>query len=106
MIFSQAGLIPAPIIAAPRRAPPSFYPEPREAGSDSDSQPPHITYKGHVRCVASGRPNGLSSGLSRVARGLATPNIYFLGHQMPKTDLMGRRRHFVGIPRYVCFIPC
>jgi len=33
------------------------------------------------------------------ARGLATPNIGYLGHCVPKAVVMGRRRHFTGLPR-------
>ena len=63
------------------------------------ANPPNITYMGHTMC-----PDGLSSGLSRAlrlpqsqARGLATPNIGYMGHYVPKLAVMGRRRHFAGV---------
>ena len=53
---------------------------------------------GHYVC-----PDGLSSGLSLALRfpkgqalGLATPNICYMGHFVPKLAVMGRRRHFPG----------
>ena len=57
---------------------------------------PHILRTKVTEC-----PNGLSSGLSwpptlsqGQARGLAAPNIDNIGHIVPKTENMGRRRHF------------
>jgi len=65
------------------------------------ANPPNITYMGHTMC-----PDGLSSGLSRAlrlpqcqARGLATPNIGYMGHYVPKLAVMGRRRHRAASPQ-------
>lgn len=62
------------------------------------ANPPNITYMGHDVC-----PDGLSSGLNRALRfpqsqvpGLATPNIGYMGHFVPKFAVMGRRYHFPG----------
>jgi len=65
------------------------------------ANPPNITYMGHTMC-----PDGLSSGLSRAlrlpqcqARGLATPNIGYMGQNVPKLAVMGRRRHRAASPQ-------
>jgi len=110
MVFSQAGLIPNPVDILLRRTPLLVYPRSQVAESDDGSQPPHITYKGHGRHNPSVCPTGLSSGLSytpnllQVARRLATPNICYVGHCMPKAIFMGRRRHFTDVLPY-CALP-
>jgi hypothetical protein len=68
------------------------------AESDGDRQPAKHYVHGSPMC-----PIGLSSGLSLAlrlpvsqARGLATPNICYMGHEVPKLAVMGRRHHFPG----------
>jgi hypothetical protein len=73
---------------------------------------PHILRTRVTEC-----PNGLSSGLSwpltlsqGQSRGLAAPNIDNIGHIVPKTENMGRRRHFSNkllvLHRAMCLLMC
>jgi len=97
MVSSKATLAPAPSILASLIVT-LFIRDRKGLKVTATANPPNITYKGHSSC-----PNGLSSGLSRIlelpeflALGLATPNICYMGHYVPKLAVMGRRHHFPG----------